>query len=407
MIEAGRMKLCPVTIHFASFLEGIANIIRLRAEAKHLAFHMQKTDSLPQWVMGDETRLRQILLNLLGNAVKFTHAGQVSLCLECRDMPADVRPIDSIPRTFLRFEVKDTGIGIAKNQIDRIFQPFEQVRRVEHEDAAGTGLGLAISRQLVHLMGGQLHVESESGRGSTFWFDLVLPLSDTAEVCLPPPEKIIRGYTGPRMRLLIADDIASNRAVLVDMLAILGFEIFEAMDGRQAVHLARETRPDLILMDLRMPGMDGFEAAWEIRKIAGLEKVAIIAITASVSEQSQIECRQARIDAFLAKPVRWPRLAALMEEHLKIKWVYAQKSRNEGIEEKGDWAPPRKELDILMEMARRGNLRAIHERACRLEKMDARLKPFARRLRQLSQTFEEKAVMALINRYLKEQPHEE
>lgn len=240
------MNLCPVTIHLATFLEGIANIIRLRAESKHLPFQMEAPDTLPLWIAADETRLRQILLNLLGNAVKFTHTGQMVLRLERRDSPATALSVHPTHQALLPLEVRDACIGIEPDQFDRIFQPFEQVRPLDYK-SGGTGLGLAVSRQLVQLMASQLHVESEPGRGSVFWFEATLAVPSPADDVMPP-ERDITGYRGPRRRVLIADDIDSNRVVLVEMLAMVGFEAIEAVDGQQVVHLARETRPDLILM---------------------------------------------------------------------------------------------------------------------------------------------------------------
>jgi signal transduction histidine kinase/CheY-like chemotaxis protein len=399
IIEAGRINLYPTTIHFATFLESIANVIRLRAEARHLAFEMETPDTLPIWIMADETRLRQILLNLLGNAIKFTHAGRVALRLERRDPPAVAHPTH---QALLRFEVSDTGIGIEQDQLDRVFQPFEQIHEVNH-DSGGTGLGLAISRQLVQLMGGQLHVESQPGKGSVFWFESALAVTSPADDVTPPAVGIITGYCGPRRRVLIADDIASNRAAMVEMLAMVGFETIEAMDGQQAVHLARETRPHLILIDRRMPELDGFQAALQIRRIAGLEEVIIIAVTADVYGESKAISRKHGIDAFLAKPVYWPNLAALLEKHMKIEWLYARSVDEQGAEEREDLVPPPpEELKILHEMARRGNLRAIIDYTSRFETMDERIKPFAHKLRQLAQAFEDRAVLALIEQFIKE-----
>jgi CheY-like chemotaxis protein len=359
---------------------------------------METPDTLPRWVEADETRLRQVLLNLLGNAVKFTHVGQVTLRLKRQESPA----AHPTPRALICFEVTDTGIGIEQGQIDRIFQPFEQIRQVDHE-GAGTGLGLAISRQLVQLMGGQLHIKSNPGQGSVFWFEVALPVASLADDPLLPSEKIITGYDGPYRRALIADDIASNRAVLVEMMSDVGFEVIEAIDGEQAVQLARETQPDLILMDKRMPRLDGFEAAKQIRQIAGLEKVAIFAITASVSEECKNKCREFGITAYLPKPVYWGRLAALLEEHAGIEWTYGQAGQEEVPVDQEDLVPPpQQELKILLELAHRGSLHAIYKQASRLEEMDVGLKPFAHRLQQLAQAFKDQAVLALINQFIKE-----
>jgi CheY-like chemotaxis protein len=339
----------------------------------------------------------------LGNAIKFTPAGKVTLRLIHLDTMAAAGPsVHPSPQTLVRFEVRDTGAGIAEDQIDRIFQPFEKIHQIDPE-TGGTGLGLAISRQLVRLMGGELHVESQPGRGSVFWFEAALEVTGAVDAAMPP-ERVISGYSGPRRRVLIADDIASNRVVLVKMLARVGFETIEAMDGQHAIHLARETRPDLILMDRHMPGSDGCQAALQIRQLAGLEEVIIIAVTADVSEESKAMCRRFGINAFLPKPVYWPKLAALLETHVKIEWVYARNGQAQGGEESEDLVPPSlEEVKILYELARRGNLQAIDERASRLETVDVGLRPFARRLRQLAKTFEDRAVLALIEPFVEDE----
>ena len=401
-IEAGRMELQPAPIHFPNFLEHIAGIIRSRAEAKGLTFNFETLNALPASVQADETRLRQVLLNLLDNAVKFTDAGHVTFRVQRLDAAEAADARHPAPHALLRFEVEDMGIGISPDQLERIFQPFEQARDLAHR-TKGTGLGLAISRQLVRLMGGDLHVESEPGQGSLFWFEVALPVTEVAVEAIQPPARVITGYQGPRRRVLVVDDVPSNRAVVVDLLEPLGFEVIEAADGQQAIHLVQEIRPDLILMDRWMPVLDGFEAVRQMRQIPELKRVPTIAVSASVSAEDQAQSREVGIDAFLPKPVNWPALAALLEEHLELEWEY------EGAAPEGEEAvegplvpPPQEELAVLHDLARRGDMRGIRERAAYIETLGEEYVPFARKLRELAKGFEERQILALIERCVEE-----
>jgi signal transduction histidine kinase len=463
-IETGRMELHPAPFRFSSFLDNIAGITRTRAEAKNLTFIFEAMEgTLPTWVEADETRLRQVLLNLLDNAVKFTEVGQVTLRVAGRQQqseqgsqgtdeqggdfspaPRPPGPPAHPPRLSstvccLHFEVQDTGIGISSDQLERIFQPFEQVGDVLHY-TEGTGLGLAISRQLVRLMGGELHVEStpftsflrsplaategriEGPPGSLFWFEVALPATEAAVEAERPLERIITGYKGPRCTVLMVDDVPSNRAVVVDLLKPLGFEVFEAVDGRQAIHLARELRPDLILLDRWMPGLDGFEAARQMRQIPELTGTSIIAVSASVSKEDQAQSREAGIDAFLPKPVNWPELAALLEEHLELEWAYGKEQGSSpyrrlrtGAREQGGTfpsappplrppaplvPPPQEEMAILHDLALRGDMRGIRERAAHIETLGEQYAPFAKKLHGLARAFEERELLALVKQYV-------
>ena len=310
-IEAGKFELCPSGIHLPGFLQAISDIIRVKAEEKGLLFTFEGDKALPSLVRADETRLRQVLLNLLGNAVKFTHAGQV--CLRVRGLQT------AGSHAWLQFEVEDTGPGIPADQCEAIFRPFEQGGDLKGR-AGGTGLGLAISRQLVSLMGGNIHVRSTPGRGSAFSFEITLPVEHT--LTRAPMPRMICGYEGPRKKVLIVDDIETNRAMLTDLLDSLGFETFEASDGKQGVELSQSILPDLILMDIVMPVVDGIEATRRIRRLSALACTPIIAVSASVSQDHQRAALTAGANAFVNKPIEQDLLLEHVRVLLGLTWIY-------------------------------------------------------------------------------------
>jgi signal transduction histidine kinase/CheY-like chemotaxis protein len=392
-IEAGKMDLYPAPVHLPAFLRQIADIIRARAEAKDLSLTYEALSALPVMVLADETRLRQVLLNLLGNAVKFTDRGHVALTVEAFEK---VETETGQPQADLRFRVEDTGVGIAPEHLEWIFQPFEQVgqtgRRIE-----GSGLGLAISRQIVALMEGQLLVESRLEQGSIFRFDITLPRT---EACAPEASIAVRhiiGYKGPRRKVLVVDDKPYNRLMLTDMLEPLGFEVSNAEDGRQAVDRAFELRPDAILMDLVMPVMTGFETTREIRRHPVLQEVVIIAVSASILEADRKKSLAAGCNAFLSKPIHTERLLDLLAGRLGLKWIYAgPEVEAEGI----PICPPPGELAALHELSRNGRIVEIQKQARRIEQMGEAYIPFARKLQKLAERFEIEQIRFFVEQFI-------
>jgi len=256
-IEAGKLELYPGAVDLSEFLRVIADTIRIKAEQKSLSFAFEAPSKLPRVIQVDDNRLRQILLNLLTNAVKFTDAGRVILRV-------GVVPGETDAAVRLRFEVEDTGIGIAEKQLETIFQPFEQVGDVQRRPG-GTGLGLAISRQLARLMGSDIHAESRVGQGSRFCFEIDRPVLGI-EVALPSLPRTTRGYHGTRQKIVVVDEVASSRAVVADLLDSLDFEVIEAANGQEALEQAQAYLPDLMVMDIIMPVMDGLEAIRRLRQ---------------------------------------------------------------------------------------------------------------------------------------------
>lgn len=397
-IESGRVELQLTAIHFPSFIENIAAVTYSRAEAKGLAVNFEKPDTIPPFLLTDETRLRQILLNLLENAIKYTEIGHVTLRIKSINAFDPTHPQPPEPRVLLRFEVEDSGIGISSKQFERIFEPFEQVRENVYS-REGTGLGLAISHQLVQVMGGNLRVESQVGRGSLFWFELALPVTELAEEITRPSGRVIKGYKGTRRKVLVVDDISSNRDVLVDLLEPVGFEIIEAANGQQAVQWVKETHFDLILMDRWMPVMDGHEAVKQIKSMTERKPVTVIAVSASVSEKDQALSKEMGYDGFLPKPINWHKLAAMIEEYLNLEWIYEEAKNDDFAEGRAELVSkpaPASEIEALFDLAMRGDMRGILNRAGHIDKMGKEYGPFARKLRNLAERFEEKKILTLV-----------
>jgi CheY-like chemotaxis protein len=350
--------------------------------------------TLPKLVQMDEKRLRQVLLNLLGNAVKFTDHGEVELNVQVLSIHAT--------EAHLRFEVRDTGVGMSPDQFETIFQPFEQVGDMQQRQG-GTGLGLAISRGFVRLMGSEIHVQSTLGKGSVFWFELLVPIvDDDADSSFEKAE--VSGYRGRRQKILIVEDVDANRHILADLLSGVGFEIYQAANGQEGVEQAKAAQPDLILMDIRMPVMDGLEATRQIRQIAGLQSIPIITISASATPADEAETFAVGSTAFLSKPVNHDLLLQQISLHLGLALEYEQQEASDQEIESLDMLliPPREEMEALHHLAKRGSMRSINQHADHLVSLDARYGPFAEKLRSLTKGYQSKAILELVEQYLEQ-----
>lgn len=392
-IEARKMELEPSPVQFPEFLADVAKILHVRAFQKNIAFDSELAPDLPPLVCADEKRLSQILYNLLGNAIKFTEQGGVTLRVS---RLADESP----PR--IRFEVHDTGIGIPADQLEEIFSPFKQVaqqgRRFE-----GTGLGLTISRKLVRLMGGEISVTSAVGQGSAFRFDLPLQELPAAEISLIAADADaspqIVGYQGERRRILVVDDRWENRSVIVNALTPLGFDVREAADGHEAVENIAEFQPDLILMDLIMPVLDGCEATLRIRQAPAAKPPKIIAFSASVSQAAFTTLTEIGFDGFIAKPVRLHELLALIERHIGLEWVYRRAAAPPAVATE-QIAPPRRHLETLAELVKSGDIMGIRRELDAIEAEDARHAAFLAPLRQYAATFQMRQIRDYVASHL-------
>lgn len=383
-IEARKMELHPTDFHFTDFLEGIAEICRIRAEQKGICLIFEQITQLPTGVKADEKRLRQALINLLGNAVKFTETGGVAFKVGYHEGK-------------IRFQVEDTGVGMAPEQLEEIFLPFQQVGDHDRK-AEGTGLGLAITRQLVQMMGGEIQVKSTLGKGSIFFFDLDLPeVSQSADI-VKKEQRNIQGFKGYKRKLIVADDRAENRSILVKMLLPLGFEIMEAMDGQDCLNKASESNPDCILMDLMMPQMNGLEATRRIRRSPELKNVIVIGTSASVFDFDLNKSKEAGCNDFLPKPIRSTELLEKLQIHLELEWFYEEgetevcKGNQEENSQQSFVAPPAEEITALLNLAMKGDLKGIVERVAHLEELDVKYAPFSLELRQLAKGFQVKKI---------------
>jgi PAS domain S-box-containing protein len=391
-IEAGKLELSVGDIALARFLRIIAEMIEVSARQRGLDFVCDLAPDLPTGIRADESRLRQVLLNLLANAIRFTDRGKVSLRVRFS------------PPGRLRFEVQDTGVGMGPDQLETIFQRFEQVSTPQRR-LAGAGLGLAISRPLVRLMGGDIRVTSEVGVGSTFCFELEVPVIETERVA--PTERIATGYEGPRKKVLVVDDVAENRAMAVDMLGQLGFEMAEAANGWEGLEKAQSLRPDLILMDALMPEMDGLEATRRLRQSPGLEEVPVIAISANASGKNEAKALAAGANAFLSKPIDLGSLLAQVAAVLQLEWTYellesGPAPRHDAPEPLV--APPAQELAVLHRLALLGNMRDIARHAAHLADLDERYGAFADALKLLAKGYQSKAILHLVEQHMDAAP---
>ena len=410
-IEARKMALYPTEFNLASFLESIVGIIRMQAHQKGILFRCETPTPLPSGIKADEKRLRQVLLNLLGNAVKFTDTGEVVLRVTQTEMDTCQYPSTAL----IRFEIKDTGVGMTSEQQTKIFLPFEQVGHSKHR-MQGAGLGLAISRQLVEIMGGQLKVSSQPGQGSVFEFEIMLSEVGAVGTRQPCSSQTVTGYKGIRRKVLAADDQPDNRLVLLNLLEPLGFEVILAIDGQDAVEKCCEIRPDLVLMDLVMPVKTGLEAVKKIRETPNVRHTPIIAISASVFDMDQTKSKQAGCDAFLPKPVVEEDLLELISRHIKLDWLYgeskdenaspkssAQNSETPNFKDRPIIPPTGEDLKQLYESALFGNMRKIEEQATQLAKRDAKHRPFADKLNELAKNFEDEQLVVLIEGLMEKQ----
>ncbi|HSR13460.1 MAG TPA: ATP-binding protein, partial [Thermodesulfobacteriota bacterium] len=374
-IESGQMTASVKTFDLHSFLEELAEMMILRAEAKSVDLAFEQGSEVPKYIQTDGRKLRQILINLLGNAIKFTEKGSVTLRTRVGNGFA---PSDAGSPVRLEFEVEDTGLGIAEKDLESIFEPFMQLS-IGHKPSGGVGLGLAISRKFAALLGGEITVSSRVGGGSTFRLGITVNAGEISDV---PAREIRRQATGlasgqPGYRLLVVDDHMESRLLLRHLLEPVGFRVLEAAGGREAVDLVQKENPHLVWMDIRMPGMNGYEAARKIRELErkrgkgeGQDRhVPIIAFTAGVMENAGVTPPPGLFDDWVYKPFREEEVFERLEKHLGVQFVYRDTGgQGRGEKKTRDKAPltpadlellPAEWLKEFFKTARKGRSREL------------------------------------------------
>lgn len=384
-IEARRLELHPTDFGLPDFVRGVAEFFVPRAREKGLRLEAELAPDLPAHVRGDVQRLRQVCYNLLGNAVKFTQKGGVVFAVE--------RAGDRV-----RFSVSDSGPGISAADQERLFEPFAQIGdRARH--AEGTGLGLNVSRGILEQMGGSLQVESRPGWGSRFWFEVPLPEAADAPAEAAPARRVT-GYAGPRRRLLVADDHAANRQLLRDLLEPLGFEVHAVEDGAAAVAQARALRPDLVLLDLKMPVLDGWAAARAIRAELPADATRLVAMSASAFESDQRASLEAGCAEFLPKPLREARLLDTLARQLGLEWIRGEPAAETHAPfPEPEAAPDPADAAAIHELASKGDVVGVRTYAEDLRARDPRQAAFAQAVIELAARFKMKAIRQFVARH--------
>jgi chemotaxis methyl-accepting protein methylase/signal transduction histidine kinase/chemotaxis response regulator CheB len=439
-IEAGKLELEASDFHFPSFLDNLTAIIRLRAQEKGIQLNYQALSLLPTAVNCDETRLRQVLLNLLSNAIKFTTEGTVTFKVGYVEEFENIKTQKSKhkktakskpKKPVIRFQIEDTGVGIPADKINDIFLPFNQLNHTQ-SSKEGTGLGLTISQNILRQMGGEIQLNSTLGQGSKFWFDLTLPEINTWSQTLHvdgdtletlngnhPQQYAIIGYQKRKRKILVVDDQVNNRTFIVDYLQSLGFKVIEASGGEEAIAKTLEYKPDLILLDWVMPGLDGLAVTTRLRQNYPLNEMAIIATSASTLPEAQSTCLNAGCNAFIPKPVRLEKLLDTIKTHLQLQWIYRDASQQSSKQNNIDnsninlyvssnmhpnlsaiIAPPKEELNILFDLVMQGDIRGIVEKSKYLELLNSQFTTFTREVRQLAENLQVNQLQEFIQQYL-------
>jgi CheY-like chemotaxis protein len=413
-IEAGQVELQLEDFDLRWLLLGLSEMFRLRAGQKGLALTLDIAPDVPQYIHADQGKLRQVLINLLGNAVKFTQQGGVTLRVQIANHKLQTTD-DTVAICYLKFEIQDTGIGIAPDELDKVFEAFVQTESGRHSQQ-GAGLGLPISREHVRLMGGNLTARSEVGQGSCFEFAIPVEIVSAAQV-----EGIGRRVIGlapgqPVYKLLVVEDEAANRQLLVKLLQPLaaptgnqGFEVREATNGQEAIEVWQTWQPHLILMDMRLPVMDGHEATRRIKATSLGQETIIVALTASAFEEDRVAMLAEGCDDFVRKPFQEAAIFDKLTKHLGVRFVCEETSRQVSDIDKESEPPrisvqnlkaaiqtlPTELLTKLEDAARRIDMEAIDRL---IDKIRAHNAAVADRLAVLAANFRYEEISALIQK---------
>lgn len=395
-IEVGRMELHYAPLDLNRLLAEVVTAIEIPIQNQALNFNYQVTGQLPPYIIADDKRLRQILLNLLSNAVKFTHVGHITFKIEVL-----ATAITKTNFVSLRFNVIDTGIGLSPEQLSQLFKPFTQFTPFSSQ-RNGVGLGLALSQQLVHLMGSHIEVSSELGTGSRFHFTLNVPSLESAPlesaVTLSP-----QGYQGPIRRVLIIDDVAENRWYLQDLLQGVGFEVVLTTSGKSALNQVSKLLPDLILLDLVMPDLSGWEVFNQLRQQPLLARIPVVAISAAANV-NQASCQQAGFAALLHKPVVEEHLFNCLKQQLNLTWEYPSTATSSYLEiltgsPQQLLFPPVEQLEELYWLAQGGRIKRIETWSDNLIAKEVHYQEFANKIKTMAKNMQDREIVVLLEQY--------
>ncbi|MDJ1182022.1 CHASE2 domain-containing protein [Roseofilum sp. BLCC_M143] len=404
-IEARKMELNSTKIRLRSFLVGVVEICKIKAEEKHLEFRYECSSDLPDSILVDEKRLRQILINLLGNAIKFTHKGYVSISVSCR---SNITCIDDRHQIYpLRFVLSDSGVGMSPRQLDKIFLPFEQVGE-RHQNAQGTGLGLAITQQIVHLMGGTIKVESELGKGSQFQIDLNLKSPLETKISESTKTHYVShipvAVKDRKPRILIVDNRRHNRQILSEILAPMGFELVEANNGREGLERSQTFKPELVITDVGMPVMNGLEMIEHLRLNPDLQDTIVLISSVRAFAADKDRFLQSGGNDFLPKPIEVDLLLHQLEKYLHLEWIYDDVISPEpdiDLAETNNYQVPKPhELERLYYVAKIGDIQGIKEELDNLMQIDLSYCNFVKEINQLVDEFEVEKIERLVSNNL-------
>ncbi|MBC5765177.1 ATP-binding protein [Ramlibacter albus] len=385
-IESGKLTLSVKPMRFADTVHEMAGLFELQAAAKGLSFRFDVQGTIPEVVRADEKRVRQIFINLLANAIKFTSAGHVVFRVRHA-------------REMALVEVEDTGPGMTKEELAKIFEPFARASSAAHS-VPGAGLGLTIAKMLADLMGGELSATSTPGEGSVFRVRLFLPEVRTASLPKVEGTRVRRGYSGERRRILVVDNEENDRDVLVQLLEPLGFELRTAASGHDALDLlAAGLQPHAILMDLAMPGIDGWETIRRIRRMEGVTpKIAVV--SANAFDKGLDNDAGIRTEDFIVKPVRHSELLDWLERQLGLQWLDAAAPPPTSAPAAAPWQLPREELlTPLLEAVQLGYYRGILNQLDAIEAAQPECASFAAALRELARQFQFETIARELARY--------
>jgi signal transduction histidine kinase/CheY-like chemotaxis protein/purine-cytosine permease-like protein len=379
-IESGKLTLNVKPMQFADCVHEMAGMFELQAAGKGLAFRFEVEGVLPEVVRADEKRVRQILINLLGNAIKFTAQGEVTFRVRHA-------------REMAYMDIEDTGPGLAREELEQIFEPFARGASASHS-GPGAGLGLTIAKMLTDLMGGELKVVSKPGAGSVFRIKLFLPEASSMVVAGPAAaSRPRRGYEGPRRKILVVDNEEADRELLVHLLEPLGFELRTAASGHDALDLlAAGLAPDAILMDLAMPGIDGWETIRRLRRL-GHENAKVAVVSANAFDKNLDNDAGVRAEDFILKPVRHSELLDWLERQLGLRWSHAQAASQPAPPVAATWAwPAAPALQSLKDVVQLGYYRGILNQLDGIEAAQPECASFAAAMRELARQFQFEAM---------------